>query len=513
MNRRPAQHIRDRARVHGRVRHRRRRRRARRAAGRRRQRAGRRQRRHALRPGCPTGRPADDAEDAELDEPVPNAERLVGAGGGARRRRPRAGARWSTGSGGSRPTRSWSATRREEMVEAARSHRELAEQRVPGELKLRITDPAPDQHAHGHRDRHRRHAVPGRLGDRAADRLPPRRPPAGAPAGRGAPRAAGQARRGRRRGRARRRDRRRHRRELDARSRSTRSATAAEPRAAARASCSGCSPTCARRSRTGRRCASGPSALADELAAARTSDTRPPVPEKDITDSVELLRWLAHDHFTFLGYREYRLVEHGDGRGGPPARPCSAPVWASCAQDQTDAARAVLDDARGAREGAGEAAADHHQGQLAGHRAPLGLPGLHRLQDLRRRRRRWSASGASSACSPAPPTAPACASCRWSAARSPRCSTAPACRPRSHSGKDLLQILETYPRDELFQIKTDDLYHAVDRRAADGRPPAAAAVPAPRRLRPVHLLPDLPAPRPVHHRRTGCACRRSCCAS
>ena len=72
--------------------------------------------------------------------------------------------------------------------------------------------------------------------------------------------------------------------------------------------------------------------------------------------------------------------------------------------------------------------------------------------------------------------------------------------PRGHSGKDLLQILETYPRDELFQIKTDDLYEAVDRRAADGRPPAAAAVPAPRRVRPVHLLPDLPAPGPVHHR-------------
>ena len=85
--------------------------------------------------------------------------------------------------------------------------------------------------------------------------------------------------------------------------------------------------------------------------------------------------------------------------------------------------------------------------------------------------------------------------------------------PRSHSGKDLLQILETYPRDELFQIKTDDLYQAVDRRAAHGRAPPAAAVPAPRRVRPVHLLPDLPAPGPVHHRATGCACRRSCCAS
>ena len=31
------------------------------------------------------------------------------------------------------------------------------------------------------------------------------------------------------------------------------------------------------------------------------------MPDKDITDSVELLRWLADDHFTFLGYREYQL--------------------------------------------------------------------------------------------------------------------------------------------------------------------------------------------------------------
>src|SRR4029453_19583823 len=50
--------------------------------------------------------------------------------------------------------------------------------------------------------------------------------------------------------------------------------------------------------------------IADELAAARGSDTKLPVPDKDVTDSIELLKWLAHDHFTFLGYREYRL--HGD---------------------------------------------------------------------------------------------------------------------------------------------------------------------------------------------------------
>ena len=94
-------------------------------------------------------------------------------------------------------------------------------------------------------------------------------------------------------------------------------------------------------------------------------------------------------------------------------------------QDPAGAARAVLDDPGGVRAGAGEAAADHHQGQLAGHRAPLGLPGLHRLQDLRRGRATWSGSAGSSACSPRRRTAPACGSCRWSAARWPRCWTAP----------------------------------------------------------------------------------------
>ena len=33
--------------------------------------------------------------------------------------------------------------------------------------------------------------------------------------------------------------------------------------------------------------------------------------------------------------------------------------------------------------------------------------------------------------------------------------------PRSHSGKDLMTILENYPRDELFQIKTDELFESV----------------------------------------------------
>ena len=55
-------------------------------------------------------------------------------------------------------------------------------------------------------------------------------------------------------------------------------------------------------------------ALADELSSAVL-----PVPDKDITDSVALLRWLADDHFTFLGYREYRIRRDLIGAPAPEA--------------------------------------------------------------------------------------------------------------------------------------------------------------------------------------------------
>ena len=72
--------------------------------------------------------------------------------------------------------------------------------------------------------------------------------------------------------------------------------------------------------------------------------------------------------------------------------------------------------------------------------------------------------------------------------------------PRGHSGKDLhadpgdLSARRALPDQDRRPVRGGD------RRPADGRPPAAAPVPAPRRVRPVHLLPDLPAPGPVHHR-------------
>ena len=73
--------------------------------------------------------------------------------------------------------------------------------------------------------------------------------------------------------------------------------------------------------------------------------------------------------------------------------------------------------------------------------------------------------------------------------------------PDSHSGKALVNVLESYPRDELFQIDEDTLYqfragdHAARRAAARARAGAA------RPLRPLRLGPGVRAARALRQRR------------
>ncbi|WP_341717335.1 NAD-glutamate dehydrogenase [Micromonospora sp. FIMYZ51] len=406
--------------------------------------------------GLPPDALADDVEDAELDEPVPNAERLVAQAVAL------AGDDHDAATLVSRfwrfaPDEELIGFTAEEMLDAARAHRELALQRVPGELKLRIHSPDAEQHhsvieivtddmpflvdsvtallnTH-HLDVHllvhplvvvRREPL-GRLVEVAADVEPddaisgdlveswmhieidPVRDPE---------------------------ERDRLRRELQRVLTDVREAVEDWPKMRQRAL-----------------------ALAEELATARTGDNRPPVPEKDITDSVELLRWLAHDHFTFLGYREYRLVPDS-AQGGPALEAVLGTGLGILRQDSPEA-RALSSMTPEAHEKvtekrlliitkANSRATVHRSayldyigfkifdanGDVVGERRFLGLfsTAAYRtsVQELPVVRRKVAEvldrSGLSL---------------------------------RSHSGKDLLQILETYPRDELFQIKTDDLYHAV----------------------------------------------------
>src|SRR3954469_12830311 len=192
--------------------------------------------------------------------------------------------------------------------------------------------------------------------------------------------------------------------------------------------------------------------IADELAAARGSEAKLPVPDKDVTDTTELLKWLAHDHFTFLGYREYRLdgdvltAVAGTGlgilRGDSTPRRLSS-MAPEAYQRALEKRLLVITKANSRATVHRSAYLDYigvkifnNRGEVVGERRFLGLfsssayrTSVRELPVVRRKVTEvLDRSGLS---------------------------------PRGHSGKDLLQILETYPRDELFQIKTDDLYEAV----------------------------------------------------
>ncbi|MBX6722172.1 MAG: NAD-glutamate dehydrogenase, partial [Dactylosporangium sp.] len=178
----------------------------------------------------------------------------------------------------------------------------------------------------------------------------------------------------------------------------------------------------------------------------------------DITDSVELLRWLADDHFTFLGYREYDLVTGDDGQLMLRAKLGTG--LGILRQDRTaprvlstlapEAYAQVLEKRLLIITKANSRSTVHRNsyldyigfkvfdadGNVVGEKRFLGLfsSAAYRtsVRDLPVVRRKVAEVIERSGLS-----------------------------PRSHSGKDLLEILETYPRDELFQIKTDDLYRSV----------------------------------------------------
>ena len=135
------------------------------------------------------------------------------------------------------------------------------------------------------------------------------------------------------------------------------------------------------------------------------------------------LEWLADDNFTFLGYRD----SNGRGSGSSARR-----------RSRT----------RG-RARPGDGRRDAHEGQHALH----GAPG--RVSRLRQRRR--------------PPLPRPLHAHRLPGEPDRDPDPAPSRRgvleraafpPGSHNEKALLEILDTYPRDELFQISEDELFEA-----------------------------------------------------
>ncbi|GAA2636144.1 NAD-glutamate dehydrogenase [Streptomyces axinellae] len=247
--------------------------------------------------------------------------------------------------------------------------------------------------------------------------------------------------------------------------------------------------------------------IADELADEPTDD----LPDDEIEEARELLRWLADDHFTFLGYREYELDAEGEPQDGKAAAKSTKAakggktskagknVKASGAKagaedkESTDGADGKegedlsLNPVPGT--GLGILRSDPHHSSVGGH--PVS-PSFNRLPaDARAKAREHRLLVLTKANSRATvhrssyldyvgvkkfdAEGNVVGERRFlglfsSAAYTESVRRVPVIRrkvaevlegagftPDSHAGRDLLQILETYPRDELFQTSADEL--------------------------------------------------------
>jgi len=191
-------------------------------------------------------------------------------------------------------------------------------------------------------------------------------------------------------------------------------------------------------------------ALADETAAG------PPIAGQDRSEAAAFLRWLADEHFTLLGYRSHDLIRDGDqdvlravpgsglgilrkGSGQQATRSFSAlPREVQRRARDPELLIVTKSNSRSTvhrpsyMDYIGIKRFDEH-GEVIGEHRFLGLY-------------------TSPAYNSSPLTIPLL---RKKVSEVLERAGLP---PRSHAGKALLHILDTYPRDELFQIDTDTLY-------------------------------------------------------
>ncbi|MFJ2820972.1 NAD-glutamate dehydrogenase [Streptomyces toxytricini] len=191
--------------------------------------------------------------------------------------------------------------------------------------------------------------------------------------------------------------------------------------------------------------------------------TAPDLHEYEPEEARELLRWLADDHFTFLGYREYNLVD-GDALAAVPgtglgilrsdprhdSREDAHPVSPSFNRLPADARAKAREHRLLVLTKANSRATVHRpsyldyvgvkkfdaEGNVVGERRFLGL---------------FSSAAYTESVRRVPVIRRKVAEVLEGAGFS----------PSSHDGRDLLQILETYPRDELFQTPVDKLREIV----------------------------------------------------
>ncbi|MEP6665731.1 MAG: NAD-glutamate dehydrogenase, partial [Nocardioidaceae bacterium] len=179
----------------------------------------------------------------------------------------------------------------------------------------------------------------------------------------------------------------------------------------------------------------------------------PPLPANEVSEGSALLSWLADDHFTFLGYREYQLqVVDGDDtlravpgtglgilRSDQDMSPSFGKLPPAVRAKAREKQLMIITKANSRSTVHRPAYLDYvglktfdESGDVVGERRFLGLfssaaytESLTRIPVLRDKAKQLLAGAGFSLL--------------------------------SHSGKALMDILETYPRDELFQTSVDEL--------------------------------------------------------
>ncbi|MFE6691116.1 NAD-glutamate dehydrogenase [Streptomyces sp. NPDC057743] len=188
---------------------------------------------------------------------------------------------------------------------------------------------------------------------------------------------------------------------------------------------------------------------------------------EDVEEARELLRWLSDDHFTFLGYREYELAtapgDDGDDEDVLSAVPGTGLgiLRSDPAHRESDAGHPVSPSFNRLPADARSKAREHKLLILtkANSRATVHRPSYLDYVGVKKFDKEGNVTGER----------------RFlglfsSAAYTESVRRVPVIRrkvaevlqgagfsPNSHDGRDLLQILETYPRDELFQTPPDQL--------------------------------------------------------
>jgi len=200
--------------------------------------------------------------------------------------------------------------------------------------------------------------------------------------------------------------------------------------------------------------------LAQLTAATEALKARPPgIPAEDLAESVAFLEWLGDNHFTFLGCRDYSYRDLDGGRLDP----------------LFETGLGVLSDveARVVRRGADRANLTPEVRALLTQPAPLIITKSNERSLVHRRvhmdyvgvklftkdgtlkgERRFVGLFTSGAYSRRPNDIPLL---RLKVSRAAARAGLP---PASHDGKVLAHILDTFPRDELFQVSDDELFTA-----------------------------------------------------